>query len=148
MTSSPVPEPTDPDAQPDPDGTTCTVDVVFPGWTNHHGTLFAGRGLELVSRAAFIAASRATRKPVVMAKVLEMEFVTPVHVGELVVTTATPGTRSHRSQLVHVQVEAEDIASGARRLALRGSVLMVIVPGRPGPPLWLEPPASPDQEGM
>lgn len=117
---------------PDPEATTCTVDVVFPGWTNHHGTLFAGRGLELVSRAAFVAASRATRKPVVMAKVLEMEFLAPVHVGELVVTTATLGTRSRRSQIVHVQVEAEEIATGTRRLALRGSVVMVTVPGRGG----------------
>ena len=119
-----------------------SVDVVFPDWANHHGTLFAGRILELVSRAAFTAASRATRKPIVLARIIEMEFLAPVYVGELVVTTATLGARSRRSQLVQVRAEAEEIATGARRMAVRGTMLMVIVPGRSGPPTWSGQPAS------
>lgn len=34
------------------------IDMVFPGDTNHHGTLFGGVALAHMDKVAFIAASR------------------------------------------------------------------------------------------
>ncbi len=39
--------------------------TVFPGRTNHHNTLFGGEALAWMDEAAFIAATRFCRKPLV-----------------------------------------------------------------------------------
>ena len=42
-----------------------SLEVVFPGDTNHHGTFFGGAGLSFMNRAAAIAAMRHARADVV-----------------------------------------------------------------------------------
>jgi acyl-CoA hydrolase len=37
------------------------VEVVFPQFLNHHGTLFGGQALRMMDTAAFVAATRARR---------------------------------------------------------------------------------------
>ena len=64
------------------------IDLVFPGDTNHHGTLFGGAGLALMDRIAFIAATRHGRVPFVTASVDRVDFQAPARVGELVELTA------------------------------------------------------------
>ena len=54
-----------------PTGTLETRDMVFPAHANHHGTLFAGQGLERMARAAFLAARDAAGCDVVMAAVTD-----------------------------------------------------------------------------
>ena len=41
------------------------IDMVFPGDTNHHGTLFGGVALAHMDKVAFLAASRHGRAPFV-----------------------------------------------------------------------------------
>ena len=43
------------------------AEIVFPDQTNHYGTLFGGEALEMMDKAAFIAASRLSRTAVVTA---------------------------------------------------------------------------------
>lgn len=43
------------------------IDMVFPGDTNHHGTLFGGVALAHMDKVAFLAASRHGRAPFVTA---------------------------------------------------------------------------------
>ena len=43
------------------------IDLVFPGDTNHHGTLFGGLGLVFVDKTTFIAATQYGQVKVVMA---------------------------------------------------------------------------------
>ena len=111
------------------------AEMVFPDQANHYGALFAGAGLALLSKAAFVAASRRARGDVVMARSEAADFHTPVRVGELLDLSARV-TRVGRSSLT-VQVEgvAETLATGARRPALSGRFEMVAVDadGRPVP---------------
>ena len=118
-----------------PNEETRFAEMVFPDQANHYGALFAGAGLALLSKAAFVAASRRARGDVVMARSEATDFHTPVRVGELLDLSARV-TRVGRSSLT-VQVEgvAETLSTGARRPALSGRFEMVAVDadGRPVP---------------
>lgn len=59
------------------------VEMVFPNQANHYGTLFGGDALRLMDMAAFVAASRHARKPVVTASSERIDFHVPVRQGQL-----------------------------------------------------------------
>ena len=64
-----------------PPGTVETRELVLPARANHHGTLFAGQGLQLMAQAAFLAARGLAQREVVMAGVTGVDFLAPVPVG-------------------------------------------------------------------
>ena len=111
------------------------TEMVFPEQANHYGTLFGGHALSLMGKAAFIAATRRARAPVVMARSDKVEFHVPVRVGELIELAAHVARVGRSSMTVVVEVTSEGLVSGRRRLAVRGSFEMVAVDaeGRPLP---------------
>lgn len=111
------------------------VEMIFPEQANHYGTLFGGTALSLMGKAAFVAASRRARCPVVMATSDKIEFHMPVPVGALVEIAAKVVRVGRSSMTVEVDVIAETLASGARKSAMRGRFEMVAVDdaGRPVP---------------
>jgi len=111
------------------------IELVFPSEANHYGTLFGGNALSMMGKAAFVAATRRARQAVVMAKSEQVDFHVPVRVGELVELCAHVSRVGRSSMTVVVDVVAENLLSGARRLAVRGSFEMVAVDasGRPVP---------------
>ena len=115
--------------------TTRYVEMVFPDQANHYGTLFGGHALSLMGKAAFVAATRRARRPVVMATSDKVEFHVPVRVGELLEMTASVERVGRSSMTVVVEAVAEALLSGERRVALRGCFEMVAVDdrGRPTP---------------
>jgi len=112
---------------------TIFVEMVFPEQANHYGTLFGGNALNLMGKAAFVAATRRARRAVVMATSDKVEFHVPVKVGELVELSARVVRVGRASMTVEVSMMAEKLLSGERRLAVRGSFEMVAVDeaGRP-----------------
>lgn len=64
-----------------PQGTVELSELVLPALANHHGTLFAGQGLQLMAKAAFLAARSLAQREVVMAGVTGVDFLAPVPVG-------------------------------------------------------------------
>ena len=64
-----------------PVGTTEIRELVLPVHANHRGTLFAGQGLQLMTKAAFLAARGLAQREVVMAGVTSVSFLSPVPVG-------------------------------------------------------------------
>lgn len=64
-----------------PAGTTALHELVLPAHANHRGTLFAGQGLQLMTKAAFLAARGLAQREVVMAGVTRIDFLAPVPVG-------------------------------------------------------------------
>ncbi len=56
-------------------------ELILPAQANHHGTLFAGHGLQLLAKAAFLAARELAQREVVMAGVTGIDFLAPVPVG-------------------------------------------------------------------
>ncbi len=111
------------------------VEMVFPEQANHYGTLFGGTALSLMAKAAYVAASRFTRRSVVMASSDKVDFHTPVKVGQLIELEARVVRAGRTSLTVDVFVSAETLDTGERRLAMRGRFEMVAVDeaGRPTP---------------
>lgn len=117
------------------------VEMVFPEQANHYGTLFGGNALSLMGKAAFVAATRRARCAVVMATSDKVQFHEPVLVGELVELTASVERIGRSSMTVAVEMVAETLVTGRRRVAVRGSFEMVAVDatGRPTPVAPLPP---------
>lgn len=111
------------------------VEIVFPEQANHYGTLFGGTALNLMSKAAAIAAARRAGKSVVMASSDRVDFHLPVAVGQLVELCARVERVGRTSMTVKVDVIAETIGGADRKLAMQGSFEMVAVDaeGRPTP---------------
>ncbi|MFY0400938.1 acyl-CoA thioesterase [Brevundimonas naejangsanensis] len=118
-----------------PNEETRFAEMVFPDQANHYGALFAGAGLALLSKAAFVAACRRARGDVVMARSEATDFHTPVRVGELLDLSARVIRVGRSSLTVQVEGVAETLSTGARRPALSGRFEMVAVDadGRPVP---------------
>jgi acyl-CoA hydrolase len=108
--------------------TTSLIDIVFPGDTNHHGTLFGGAGLALMDRVAFIAATRFGRAPFVTASCERIDFRQPARMGHIVEFTARPVKAGRRSLTIEVEMTAETIVGGQRHTCTRGIFHMVAIP--------------------
>mgnify|MGYP001348716372 CR=1 FL=1 len=102
-------------------------EIVFPGETNHYGTLFGGRALALMDKAAFVAASRFASRSVVTASSERVDFRAPVLQGQLVELWARVVATGRTSVTVEVDLIAEDLISSARQLAARGKFVLVAV---------------------
>ncbi len=104
------------------------IDIVFPGDTNHHGTLFGGAGLALMDRIAFIVATRHGRVPFVTASCDRVDFRAPVRIGQIVSFSGRPMKVGRRSMVVEVDMIAEDLIEGTSDLCTRGQFTMVAMP--------------------
>ena len=91
------------------EATTTFVEMVFPEQANHYGTLFGGNALNLMGKAAFVAATRRARQGVVMATSEKVEFHVPVRVGELVELSARVVRVGRASMTVNVDMIAETL---------------------------------------
>uniref|UniRef100_A0A7C1NUL7 Acyl-CoA thioesterase n=1 Tax=Agrobacterium albertimagni TaxID=147266 RepID=A0A7C1NUL7_9HYPH len=107
---------------------TTLIDIVFPGDTNHHGTLFGGAGLALMDRVAFIAATRFGRVPFVTASCERIDFKQPARVGHIVEFSAIPVRAGRRSLTVEVEMCAETVIGHHRHACTRGIFHMVAIP--------------------
>ena len=116
-----------------------SLEFVFPGYTNHMGTLFGGTLMAWMDRSAFFAASRRARGTVVTRKVDELEFRVPIFVGDFVELTSRVEAEGRTSMTVLVEVHRESPADGARELCTRGRFTMVAVDDS-GMPTPLPPP--------
>jgi len=109
------------------------VEMVFPDLSNHYGILFGGNALNLMGKAAFVAAARHARCNVVMATSDKIEFHQPIPVGELIEIVARVEREGSSSMTVSVEMIRENLASGQRDVVTRGNFEMVAVndQGRP-----------------
>jgi acyl-CoA hydrolase len=119
------------------------IDMIFPGDTNHHGTLFGGVALAHMDKVAFLAASRHGRAPFVTAASERIDFAAPALKGELVEAVGRVVRVGTSALDVEVELHAEVLLSGERRLCTRGLFTLVAVKGpetrMPLPPLGPEP---------
>ena len=115
------------------------IDMVFPGDTNHHGTLFGGVALAHMDKVAFLAAARHGRAPFVTASSEKIDFAAPARVGEMIEASAQVVRVGNSSLDVEVELVAEVPVSGERRLCTHGRFTLVAVKGPdarlPLPPL-------------
>lgn len=120
------------------------ADLMFPTDANTHGTVFGGRVLQMVDKAASVCAMRHAGRPVVTVAMERVEFLVPIRVGSLLTAKARVNHVGRSSMEVGVEVYAEDLVRGERQHTNSCLVTMVAVDerGRPAPvpPLNLETP--------
>ncbi|HBN54673.1 MAG TPA: acyl-CoA thioesterase [Stenotrophomonas sp.] len=109
------------------------AEIVFPNHTNHLGTLFGGQAMAWMDKAAFLAAARYSRRTVVTAHSDQVDFKLPIRIGEMVETVGRVVEVGRSSMTVQVELIAEDLHSGERKLCTRGHFVMVALDaeGRP-----------------
>jgi acyl-CoA hydrolase len=103
------------------------AEIVMPNRTNHLGTLFGGHALGLMDHAGWVAATRFARRTMVTVASDRIEFKVPVRAGQLVELVARVTRVGRTSVTVGVDMYAEEIASGERRLATSGSFVFVAI---------------------
>jgi acyl-CoA hydrolase len=118
------------------------AEIVFPNHTNHMGTLFGGQALAWMDKAAFLAAARYSRHTVVTARSDQVDFKLPIRVGQMVETIARVVLVGRSSITVEVELVAEDLLTGERKLCTKGNFVMIAL-GPDGHPIAV--PALPPQ---
>ncbi|TMO68915.1 acyl-CoA thioesterase [Pseudoalteromonas aurantia] len=106
---------------------TSITKTVFPGRTNHHNTLFGGDALAWMDEAAFIAATRFCRKPLVTISSDRVDFKEAIPAGtfaELVSKVVHVGNTSLK---VEVKIYLERMHKDDKHLAISGSFTFVAV---------------------
>ena len=100
-------------------------EMVFPSQTNHYGTLYGGEALSLMDKAAFIVASRFTRRNVVTASSDKTDFKHPIRNGQLIEVLAEVKEVGNTSLKVTVDLIGEDLRTGDRVVCTDGNFTMV-----------------------
>ncbi len=91
------------------------VQLVFPAHINVRGTLYGGRMMSWIATAGTLAASRFARGPVVLGAMDDLDFLTPVHLGEIVTLDAQVEHVGRTSVEVGVGVSSESPRARIRR---------------------------------
>jgi acyl-CoA hydrolase len=101
------------------------VRLMVPTDANFTGNIFGGTILAEVDRVAYVTAIRHAGGNCVTASFDRVDFIAPVHVGDLAEFEATLTYVGRSSMEVWVEVRAEDPRGGPRRLVGNAYVTMV-----------------------
>ena len=127
-----------------PEASRCVMtQIVMPEHTNGPaGVMFGGVMMQWIDVCAGVAAMRHAGGSVVTASIDRLDFIHPVHVGEVVVLQAQVNFVSKTSMEVGCRVETEDMHARARRYTTKAYLTFVAIDdaGAPRqlPPLVLE----------
>jgi len=126
------------------------VQLVRPEHANVRGTLYGGMMMHWITTAATMAAMRVARGSVVLGSMDDLDFITPVGIGDLVTLRAQVEDVGRSSLEVGVEVHGENPRDGLRRLATASHLAMVAVDdaGRPRPVNAAVFPAGPAEEAI
>ena len=103
------------------------IETLLPKDTNSYGNIFGGVIMSIMDKTAGVVCWRYARKRVVTACAQRISFHTPINVGEVIYSRATIIYVGRSSMEVEVEVEAENVIDGERRLAASGIFTMVAV---------------------
>src|SRR3954467_11741573 len=117
-------------------------EIVLPNDANPLGALLGGRLMHWMDLAAALAAHRHSRNYVVTASIDHLDFLVPVHVGDLIILKSSVNRAFHTSMEVGVKVWVENYIAGTRRHVSTAYLTFVAVDrhGRhlPVPPIVAE----------
>src|SRR3954449_12157284 len=89
-------------------------EIVLPNDANPLGALLGGRLMHWIDLSGALAAHRHSRNYVVTASIDHLDFVTPVHVGDLIILRSSVNRAFHTSMEVGVKVWVENYIAGSR----------------------------------
>jgi acyl-CoA hydrolase len=100
---------------------------MVPTDANFSGNVFGGSILAEIDRVAYITATRHARTTTVTASIDRVDFIEPVHVGDVVDFEARLTWAGTSSMEVWVRVSAEETAGGTPQLVGEAFVTMVAI---------------------
>ena len=84
-------------------------EIIFPADANALGNLFGGRLMQYIDLVGAMAASRHARAITITASMDHLDFVAPVHVGDLLILKASVNRAYRTSMEVGVKAMVEDV---------------------------------------
>jgi acyl-CoA hydrolase len=87
-------------------------EIIFPADSNALGNLFGGRLMQFIDLVGAVAAVRHSRAIVVTASMDHLDFVAPVHIGDLLILKASVNRAFRTSMEVGVRAMVEDARGG------------------------------------
>jgi acyl-CoA hydrolase len=107
--------------------------LMAPQDTNLMGNVFGGVVLAAVDRIAYVCATRHAGRPCVTASFDQVDFRSPIQIGEVVTVRASVNTVGRTSMEIGVRVSAEPVTGGESRHTNSCYVTMVALDpeGRP-----------------
>jgi len=103
------------------------AEIVLPNDANPLGALLGGRLMHWIDLAGALAAHRHSHSYVVTASMDHIDFLVPVHVGDMVVLQSSVNRVFHTSMEVGVRVSVENYISQARQKVARAYLTFVAV---------------------
>src|SRR5215831_14105804 len=91
------------------------AEVVLPNDANPLGNLLGGRLMHLIDIAGALAAHRHSRSYVVTASIDHIDFLSPVHIGDLLILKSSVNCAFHSSMEVGVKCWVENYIAGTTR---------------------------------
>jgi acyl-CoA hydrolase len=137
----------DPDAslgKPVRDSISEYSELALPTDANGLGNVLGGKVMHLVDLAGAMAAMRHARRPVVTASVDHMNFLHPIHIGQLIVLHSQVNRVFLTSMEVGVRVMVEDLMTGRKRHTCSAYLTFVALDAQ-GKPAAI-PPVIPESE--
>ena len=90
-------------------------EIVLPNDANPLGALLGGRLMHWIDLAGALAAHRHSRNYVVTASIDHLDFVIPVHVGDVVIFKSSVNRAFHTSMEAGVKIWVENYIAGTKR---------------------------------
>lgn len=114
-------------------------EIIFPGDSNSLGNLFGGRLMQFIDLVGAVAAYRHARSAaVVTASMDHLDFVAPVHIGDLLILKASVNRAFTTSMEIGVKAMVEDPGTRTLRHVSTAYITYVAVDGT-GTPVPVEP---------
>ncbi len=101
--------------------------AVFPNTTNHYDTLFGGTTMQLMDEAAFITATRFSRKRMVTVSSDKIDFTKPIPAGTIIELIGKVTYVGNTSLKVSVEIVIEEMYSFDRNTAITGTFTFVAI---------------------
>jgi len=123
------------------------AELALPNDVNQLGNVLGGKVMHLVDLAGAMAAIRHARLPVVTASVDSLQFLHPVHSGELILLRSSVNRVFRTSMEVGVKVTTEHLLTGTR-LHTCSAYLTFVALDKNGKPATITPviPESEDEQ--
>jgi len=109
-------------------------EIIFPADANALGNLFGGRLMQFIDLVGAMAASRHARAITITASMDHLDFVAPVHVGDLLILKSSVNRAFRTSMEVGVKAMVEDVREQKLR-HVSSAYLTYVAVDREGHPL-------------
>ncbi len=101
--------------------------AVFPNTTNHYDTFFGGTSMQMIDDAAFICATRFSRKKMVTVSSDKIDFKHSIPAGTLVELIAKVSHVGKTSIRIKVSIFVEEMYRNERKKAIEGTLTFVAI---------------------